>query len=176
VRTAEANILAANAQRKLADITAQAQKPGVDLLELTVNGLNNPPDKDGFVNFTLIWRFSNTGGSAFTAEDVIYGIYTGDALPQVMPDGFRMDGAGIVVINSITSALSPKDPISLKITKEVRDQLIFGNSKMFFFARVDYLDMLKMEHSRCFGREIILKDGNSLLAVPSGGEAYQCDS
>jgi hypothetical protein len=36
------------------------------------------------------------------------------------------------------------------------------------------LDNLKVEHSRCFGREFKLKDGSSIVAVPSGGDAYQC--
>ena len=45
---------------------------------------------------------------------------------------------------------------------------------MFFFAKFEYWDNLKNEHSRCFGREFTLKDGNSIFAVPSGGDAYQC--
>jgi hypothetical protein len=178
IRSAEANISAANAQRKMAEVTAQAQKPDVDLMELTVNGLNGEPDKDGIVHPTLFWRFRDTGGSSFTVKDVIFGVWTGDALPQEMfqemPQAIRFDGIGVVVTNSIASAFAPKNPLLLNIPKDTRDALNRGDKKLFFFAKFEYWDNLKNEHSRCFGREFTLKDGNSIFAVPSGGDAYQC--
>jgi hypothetical protein len=174
IRSAEANISSANAQQKMAEVTAQAQKPDVDLMELTVNGLNGEPDKDGMVHPSLLWRFRDTGGSSFTVKDVISGVWIGDALPQEMPQATRFDGEGIVITNMITSAFSPIEPLPLNIPKELRDALIRGDKKLFFFAKFEYWDNLKNEHSRCFGREFTLKDGNSISAVPSGGAAYQC--
>ena len=99
----------------MAEVTAQAQKPDVDLMELTVNGLNGEPDKDGIVHPTLFWRFRDTGGSSFTVKDVNFGVWTGDALPQEMfqemPQAIRFDGIGVVVTNSIASAFAPKNPL-----------------------------------------------------------------
>jgi hypothetical protein len=79
-----------------------------------------------------------------------------------------------VITNSITSAFSLKEPFPLNISKEDRDALNRGDKKLFFYAKFDYWDNLKAEHSRCFGRQFTLKDGSSTSAIPSGGEAYQC--
>jgi hypothetical protein len=177
IRSAEANISAAKAQQRMAEVTAQGQKPDVDLLDLSVNGLNGEPDKDGFVHPTLFWHFHDTGGSSFTVKDVIFGVWIGDALPQEMPQGVRVDGAGAVITNSITSAFSLKDPFPLNIPRDARDALNRGDTKLFFFAKFEYWDNLKGEHSRCFGREFkLIKDGSSAFAVPSGGDAYQCNT
>lgn len=174
VKSAAANISAAQAQRKSAEVTARALNPDVDLMELTIAGLNGGADKDGIIHPTLMWRFRNTGGSALTVKDVLYGVQIGNTLSQDMPDGYRIDGAGVVIINSITSAFSPKDPIVLNIQKSTQDAINRGDMKLFFFAKFEYWDNLKMEHYRCFGREFILKDGGSIFAVPSGGASYQC--
>jgi hypothetical protein len=61
IRSAEATSSAARAQQKMAEVTAQAHKPDVSLVELTVNGLNDEPDKDGLVHPTILWRFQDTG-------------------------------------------------------------------------------------------------------------------
>ena len=53
IRSAEATISAARAQQTMAEVTAQAQKPDVDLAELTVNGLNESPTR--MVWFTLLF-------------------------------------------------------------------------------------------------------------------------
>jgi hypothetical protein len=174
IKSAEANISAAQAQRKMAEVTAQAQRPDVDLSELTINGMREEPDKDGYIHPTVRWRFRNTGGSALVVKAVTYGIWIGNNLPQEMPNGNRIDGAGGVITNSITSAFSLQNPDVLKIYKYTVDALSRGDSKLFFFAKFEYLDNLKAEHSRCFGREFILKDGSSTFVVPSGGEAYRC--
>ena len=59
--TSDANIKSAQAQQTLAEITARAQRPDVDLVELEISGFNTP-DKDGIVPVNLTWRFRNTGG------------------------------------------------------------------------------------------------------------------
>jgi hypothetical protein len=176
IRQAEANVSAAQAQQKMAEVTAQAQKPDVDVAEISVSGLNAEPDKDGNVQFSLFWRFRDTGGSALTVKDIIFGLQIAAALTKEMPTGTRLDGEGIVLTNSITSSFSPKEPLQMKMPKDTRDALTRGDAKLFFFAKLDYLDNLKGDHSRCFGRELILKDGSSVSAIPSGGEAYQCAS
>jgi hypothetical protein len=176
IRSAAATSSAARAQQKMAEVTAQAHKPDVSLVELTVNGLNDEPDKDGLVHPIILWRFQDTGGSSFTVKDVIFGVWPGEALPEEMPTGFRVDGAGVVVTNGSTSTLSSQKPFSFHLPKDIRDALNRGDTKLFFFAKVEYLDNLNGEHSRCFGREIKLKDGSSTSAVPSGGDAYQCNN
>ncbi len=93
-----------------------------------------------------------------------------------MPEGTHVDGAGQVITNSITSGLHLTSPYPFDITKDTRDALNRGDTKLFFFAKFEYWDNLNNEHFRCFGREFILKDGGSDFAIPSGGEAYQCSS
>ena len=174
--SSDANIKAAQAQQIMAEVTARAQRPDVDLMELTISGLNNEPDKNGIVPVNLFWRFRNTGGSALTVKDVRFGVQTGEALPDIMPDGVVFDGSGIVVVNSITSAFSPKDPLKLEVQKAQADAVLNGSLKAFFFARFEYWDSLHIEHAKCFGRQFLLKDGNSYFVTPSGGPAYQCDN
>jgi len=174
--SSDANIKAAQAQEKMAEITAQAQKPDVDLMELTISGLKNEPDQNGVTGVDLFWRFRNTGGSALTVKDVRFGVLTGDGLPEEMPSGVVFDGSGIVVVNSITSAFSPKDPIKLQVPKDQASAAVNGLLKVFFFARFEYWDSLHAEHAKCFGRQFLLKDGNSYFVTPSGGPAYQCDN
>lgn len=173
--SSDANIKAANAQQNLAEVTARAQRPDVDLVDVDLSGLNSAPDKDGMVAVKLMWHFRNSGGSAFTAKDVRFGVQTGDALPETMPPGQIIDGSGIVVINSITSGFSPKDPLSLQVPKTLADAAMDGSLKVFFFARFEYWDTSHIEHAKCFGRQFLFKDGSSYFTTPSGGEAYQCD-
>ena len=170
IRSAEANISAAVAQQKMAEVTAQAQKPDVGLIELTLNSLNSDPDKEGIVHATLFWSFRDTGGSSIAVKGVIFGTLIGDVLPQEMPPGFATDGAGAVVTNGAGSAFQLKNPFPLNIPKDTRDALMRGSTKLFFFAKFEYWDNLNVEHSRCFGREFRLKEGTSPAA--SGGEAY----
>jgi hypothetical protein len=132
VRSAEANISAAKAQQRMAEVTAHAQKPDVDLMDLAVNGLNGEPDKDGFVYPTLFWRFHDTGGSSFTVKDVFFGVWIGDVLPQEMPEGLRVDGAGVMITNTGGSGFAPKDPVSFKIPKDTQEALNRGDKKLFF--------------------------------------------
>jgi hypothetical protein len=174
--SSDANIKSAQAQQALAEVTARAQRPDVDLMELTISGLKNEPDKNGLVPFNLFWRFRNTGGSALTVKDVRFGVQTGEALPEIMADGTVINGSGIVVVNNITSAFSPKDPIKLEVPKAQVDAVMNGLQKVFFFARFEYWDSLHTEHAKCFGRQFLLKDGNSYFVTPSGGPAYQCDN
>ena len=175
IRSAEANISAAKAQQTMAEVTAQAQKPDIDLTELTVTGLNGEPDKDGMVHPKLFWRFRDTGGSSITVKEVIFDVWPGDALPQEMPQGIRLpNDAGLVLTNISVSSLSPLNPLPFNIPTAIRDALNRGDKKLFFFAKFEYWDNLKVEHSRCFGREFKLKDGSSTFTIPSGGDAYQC--
>jgi hypothetical protein len=161
----------------MAEVTAQAQRPDVDLLELTIGGLNGDADKDGLVHPVLMWKFHNTGGSAFTVKDVIFGVWSGIALPPEMPQGIRVDGDAAVIANSITSdAFYLTEPYKFNIPKETVDQVIRGDSKLFFYAKFEYWDNLKNEHARCFGREFKLKNGAANYSIPSGGEAYQCNT
>jgi hypothetical protein len=173
--SSDANIKAANAQQILAEVTARAQRPDVDLTDVDLSGLNNAPDKDGMVAAKLMWHFRNSGGSAFTAKEVKFGVQTGDALPETMPSGQIINGSGIVVINSITSGFSPKDPISLQVPKAQADAVMDGSLKVFFFARFEYWDTSHLEHAKCFGRQFLFKEGSSYFTTPSGGTAYQCD-
>ncbi len=115
--SSDANIKSAQAQQAMAEVTARAQRPDVDLMELTISGLNNAPDQNGIVPVNLFWRFRNTGGSALTVKDVRFGVQTGEALPEIMPDGTVFNGSGIVVVNNITSAFSPKDPFPCRCQK-----------------------------------------------------------
>lgn len=172
--SSDANIKSAQAQQTLAEISAQAQKPDVDLMELTLSGLNSEPDKAGVVTAVLFWRFRNIGGSALSVEDVRFGVMIGGALPEKMPEGTVFNGSGLVVINSINSAFAPKDPIKLSIPKAQADSMMNGSEKVFFFARFEYWDSQHNEHARCFGRQFLLKEGNSYFTTPSGGAAYQC--
>jgi hypothetical protein len=174
--SSDANIKSAKAQQTLAEVTARAQRPDVDLMELEISGLNNAPDKDGIVPVNLTWRFRNTGGSALTVKDVRFGVQTGEALPEIMPDGVILNGSGIVVINSITSAFSPKDPLPMQLPQAQADAAMNGSVKVFFFARFEYWDSLRTEHAKCFGRQFLLKNGSSYFTTPSGGPAYQCDN
>ena len=100
-------------------------------MELGISGFNTP-DKDGIVPVNLTWRFRNTGGSALTVKDVMFGVRAGEALPEIMPDGAIFDGSGIVVINSITSAFSPKDPIPMQVPKAQADAAMNGSLNVFF--------------------------------------------
>lgn len=176
VRSAEANISSAVAQRRMAEVTAQAQKPNVDILELKVTDMNKEPDKDGIVHPTLIWKFRDTGGSSLTVKGLSFGVWPGDALPKVMPDQIYYDGQGLVLTNSSASAFYTEPPTTLRLPKETRDAINRGDVKLFFFARFDYLDNMGNEHSSCFGREFKFYEGNSIAAFPSGGEAYQCST
>jgi hypothetical protein len=170
--SSDAEISAAKAQQTMAEATVQAQKPDVSLTDLTVNGLNDEPDKDGIVHATLFWAFRDTGGSSITVKGVIFGTLVSDALPPEMPQGSATDGAGFVVTNNAVSVFALKAPFPLPLSKVIRDALMHGDAKLFFFAKFEYWDNLKVEHSRCFGREFRLKEGASPIA--SGGDAYQC--
>jgi hypothetical protein len=174
VKSAEANISAANAQKQMAEVTTAAQGPNIDLMELTLSGLNGELDKDGFVNPSVMWKFRDSGGSYVTLKDVIIGYWVADALPEQMPDGTRIEGAGLVITNGSTSAFFPTVPIYIKISKEDRELISKRDKNIFFFARFEYIDNSKEQHYRCFGRKLILKDGASNFAVPSGGAAYDC--
>ena len=175
--TSTANIRAATAQQRMADVTAKAQTPNVDISELRVDGLTSEP-KDGKVAATLFWRFRNTGGSGFVTKKVIYGVFVGSSLPTVMPTQLPLavafDGQDIVVTPTINSAFAPGEPLGLQFDVPTRDELVSNKKKLFFFARFQYEDGLKELHEMCFGREIILKDGNYYFAIPSGGPSYQC--
>jgi hypothetical protein len=172
--SSDANIKSALAQQKMAEVATQAQKPDVDLFELTISGLNSEPDINGSVTVVLVWRFRNTGGSALTAKNVRWGALIGNVLPEQMPDGATTDGGGIVVVNSIASAFSLKDPIKLSVPKTQADAVMNGSLKALFFARFEYWDTLHAEHAKCFGRQFIVQNGSSSFATPSGGPAYQC--
>jgi hypothetical protein len=172
--TSDANVRSAQAQQRMADITATAQTPAVALRELKVEGLDAEPDKEGMVPFKLFWRFADTGGSSFTAKRIIYGLFAGKALPDKMPEGIVFDGQEVVVTPAITSAFAPASPLELRMGKDMRDNVTKHGSKLFFFARFEYEDTLGALHARCFGREFILKGSSSDFAIPSGGPAYQC--
>jgi hypothetical protein len=172
--SSDANIKAATAQQRMADVTAKAQTPNVDLIEVRVRGLTNEVGQDGRVPFTLSWMFRNTGGSAFTTKNVLNGLVIGNSLPEKMPGGSNFPGQDTVVTPTITSAFGPAEPLSMWMDSKARDALLKGETKVFFFARFDYVDRLGVDHSKCFGREIILKDKASYFAVPAGGIAYRC--
>jgi hypothetical protein len=174
VRSADANISAANAQRRMAEVTAQAQRPDIDLTDLTISGLNEEPNKDGFIMPLVTWKFRDYGGSPVTVKDVVLGYWVAAALPEKMPEGTSIDGAETVISNVSTSAFFPAVPIYFTVSKEQKDAIDKGGSNIFFFARFEYVDNMKEEHYRCFGRKFILRDGASNFAVPSGGPAYQC--
>ena len=175
--SSDANIKSATAQQKMADVTAKAQVPDVDLRELQINGLNGEPEKDDWVPIKLFWRFSNTGGSALTTKKVIYGLEFGKSLPEKMPDGFVFDGQDLVVTPAINSAFAPAEPLSFRISHLARDNIKSGNWKVFFFAKYYYEDSLGVKHSKCFGRAAILNsNGEYNFSVPAGGAAYKCAS
>jgi hypothetical protein len=174
--SSDANIKSAVAQQKMAEVAAQAQKPDVDLFELTLNGLDSKPDDNGMVTLALMYRFRDTGGSALTVKAVRYGVQAGDALPEQMPDGVTLNGSGLVILNSITSAFSPKEAIKVMLPKTQTDAVMNGSTKVFFFARFEYWDYLHAEHVRCFGRQFYFQNGGSSFATPSGGAAYQCEN
>lgn len=172
--SSDANIKAATAQQRMADVTAKAQTPNVDLSELRVDGLATDADKDGSVPITLFWRFRNTGGSALTTKNVMSGLFLGKSLPEKMPEGFDFGGQDIVVTPTINSAFAPGEPLRMRLNGRIRDEVLKGDTKMFFFARYDYVDGLGVIHSKCFGREIVLKNREYYFAGPAGGNAYKC--
>ena len=171
--SSDANIKAATAQQRMADVTAKAQTPNIDLSELRVDGLKGAPE-DGWVPIKLFWRFRNTGGSALTTKKVMYGLTTGKTLPDRMPDGAEFNGQDVSVTPTITSAFAPGAPIELKLRADARDAVAKGDLTLFFYARYYYQDGLGADHFRCFGRQIILKDGDFYFHVPSGGPSYKC--
>jgi hypothetical protein len=154
VRSAEANITAANAQEKMAQVTAQTRIPEANLLELTLSG-GGDADKDGLVHPGLMWKFNNTSGSSFTVKDVIFGVIPGDSLPAEMPAGTRVDGLSVVIGNNNPTSFGPKETIKLKVPKNDWDEVSRGTVKLFFYAKIEYFDSLKEEHSRCFGRQFV---------------------
>ncbi len=167
---------AADAQRKMADITARAQKPDVDLMELSISGLKSAPDKDGGVTVPVSWRFRNSGGSALAVVSVEFGLWFGAALPNQMPKGTFVGGNDVEVLPQITSAFSLRDPWKFVLKKKVADAVSSRTENLFFFAVFRYRDKNGDTHYRCFGRQFIFKSGddNSDFAVPAGGSAYQC--
>jgi hypothetical protein len=95
-----------------------------------------------------------------------------------MPALNDFNGLDIVVTPTITSAFSPARPIQLGVKREVRDGIGRGNVNIFFYSVFEYKDGLGAEHQKCFGRQIIFKDGegSSSFSVPIGGKAYHCNS
>ena len=174
--TSTASIKAATAQQRMADVTAKANAPDVDLVELKVNALDEPADATGMVSVTLFWRFKNTGGSAFTARRVMYGLQLGDALPDKMPEGSYIDGNGLVITPEITSAFALAEPLKLAIPAKLAADLKDHRARLFFFARFEYEDKLGTPHAKCFGRELIVRGGGASYAIPSGGPAYRCNN
>ncbi len=179
-QTSTAEIQSAQAQKRMADVTAQAQLPGIDLQELRVNGLKADTEKsDGRVPFTLYWSFHNTGGSALKVKDVRFGLQFTAALPQQMPSDLLVsNGNDIVLTNGITSAFHPIDPIPMRSNPEARDAVISGKSKIFFMAVFQYEDSTGNPHQKCFGRQIILKEGtgDGDYSIQAGGPAYHCQT
>jgi hypothetical protein len=178
VKSAGAQIASAEAQKNMADVTARAQRPDVDLSELTVAAFTAEPDKNGYVNIMLTWMFRNTGGSALTVKSVKYNLYAGDKLPDAMPALNDFNGLDTVITPTITSVFAPAQVIRLGLKKEMRDGIENGSLSLFFYASFEYQDGLGVDHRKCFGRRIILESGSAIssFSVPAGGQAYHCNS
>jgi hypothetical protein len=172
--TSVANIRAATAQQHMADVTAKAQTPAVDLSELRINGLNNEPNKSGWIPIRIFWRFRNTGGSALVVKKVVWGIIGGKSLPEAMPAGSEFSGQEIVVTPTINSAFAPAEDIQLLAPKEMLARAKSREANIYFYARFYYTDSLGAEHSRCFGRQFVWSDVMTEFAIPAGGAAYKC--
>ena len=56
------------------------------------------------------------GEARFMVKGVIFGVPLGMLFPKKCPRELRIDGAGDVLTNSITSSLSPTDPFQMQIT------------------------------------------------------------
>lgn len=174
IRSSEANIRSALAQKRMADLTAKAQEPGVDLKELAVTELMQPPNAEGNVPFKAMWEFRNTGGSAFKAKKVVYGFWVGDSLPERFPAGTTVAGNDYVITNSITSALKLREPATLFMPAAARDAVTSGRKQLFFYAKFEYADNNGDVYIKCFGAVLPIRDGQSVGYAPAGGPAYRC--
>jgi hypothetical protein len=178
--TSDASIRAAKAQQNMAEVTAKSQVPVPDLFELSITNLSNPPDDKGYVKASLMWRFRNVGGSAFVVKNVEFGVSFGEALPDKMPaDRFAISGAGISVLNNITSSFGPSQSLDMMISKDYAQAVVSKKSKIFFYAVMNYIDQMGAAHTRCFGREFKMNStntGNSEFYFPTGGKAYSCQT
>lgn len=177
IRAAEANVKSADAQKRMADVTTKAQLPSVSLTELTVEGIDGAPDENGQVVFKTNWTFRNTGGGAFKAKDVEFGLWIGPAISPQMPQGIHVAGNDYVISNSLTSSFSLKEPFDLRFPAGSRDLLKTGAAHLFFWAKFKYEeDGSGLPHTKCFGEEVYVRKGEATGFRPAGGMAYRCDN
>lgn len=174
--SSSANIVASEAQRKLADVAALAHRPVPDLSQLSIGGLRSTPSKEGLVTVPVQFRFRNVGGTTFLVKRVEFGLWVGGGLPDVMPrNRFKIDGSGISVAPRATSFFGPVNPIQMRLRKDIADAVNRNESKIFFYAAFHYIDQSDVEQMRCFAREIQMKDdGASEFSYPPGGPDYHC--
>lgn len=175
VQSADAQTKAANAATIAANAAAAAERPGIAITDATMHGLKGEPRKDGTVDVTFNYQFTNIGGSPWTMIDNAQTIIVEKELPPI-PDyskAYHFKGDGLVIPKGQFAHLM--EDIHLGITKEQAIDINARTRFVFVYGIFTY-GVFGTEHKYCYAFMLPIVDGNSTRFIEAGSAAYHCDT